>query len=129
MTYKIDISKENSLVTIQPTGIYSAKDITALMLIVVNDPLYKPEYNRIVDIRDVEYTPIVGEILQISQFVVSMKKHFKGKTAIIATGELLYSMFKVTAQYTSRKGLKTNIFRDKEEALAWIADPDSIKVH
>ena len=99
------------------------------MMIVVNDPLYKPEYDLIVDIRDVKYTPIVSEILQISQFIVTIKDHFKGRTAIIANGDLLYSMFKITAQYTSERGIKTNIFRDIEEALAWIADPDSIKVH
>ena len=103
MTYKLEFSDENNLVTITPKGSYSAKDITALMLIVVNDPLYKSEYDLIVDYRDVKYTPIVSEILQNSQFVVTMKKHFKGKTAIIASGDLLYSMFKVTAQYTSGK--------------------------
>ena len=117
------------MVNITPKSAYSVKDITALMMIVVSDPLYQPEYDLIVDLRDVKYTPIVSEILQISKSIVTMKEHFKGKTALIASGDLLYSMFKITAQYTSGRGVEANIFRDIEEALAWIADPDSIKVH
>lgn len=76
MTFKLKFSLEKSLVTITPKGTYSVKDITALMMIVVSDPLYKPEYDLIVDIRDVKYTPIVSEILQISKFIITMKKNF-----------------------------------------------------
>ena len=107
--------------TVIPSGDYSFKKI--------KDPLHKPTYNLPIDIRDVNYTPVVSKIFAISEFVISFKRIFKEKTAIVAKGEILYNMFIFSAMFVVKQGLDTYIFHNQEEALAWIADPDSIKVH
>ena len=127
--YNIEISAENSLVTVIAKGVYKLQEIKDLIHKVIKDPEYKPEYNSIIDIRDVKYTLTVSEIFSISDFVVSFKHYFKGKTAIIAKGEILINMFKLSTMFISKFGLKTNIFVDFEQANIWLKNPDSVKLH
>ena len=128
MTYKIDISEKDNLVTVTPEGLYSLNKILDLIQIVIENPLYKPTYNSLIDMRDMKYTPVISEIFTISEFTVSMKNHFRGKTAIVVQGDVLYNMFKLSTMFVSKHGLKSNIFREPESALAWLAEPDTPKV-
>jgi len=127
MIYKLKISENDNLVAITARGIYSMKDIKKLIHLIIDDPHYKITFNTIIDIRAIQYTPIVSEISVISSFIVSLKHYFKGKTAIVAEGELIYSMFKLSTLLMTKQGLNSSIFHSPEEALAWIKDPDSKK--
>ncbi|MCK5153430.1 MAG: hypothetical protein KAQ93_03655 [Spirochaetales bacterium] len=129
VVYSIDISTTNHLVMVTAKGIYKLNEIKDLIHTVIKDPEYKPEYNSIIDIRDVKYTLTVSEIFSISDFILSFKHYFKGKTAIIAKGEILINMFKLSTMFISKHGLQTNIFLNYEEAIKWLEDPDSIKLH
>lgn len=129
MTYEIDISEENNLVTVTPKGTCTIIDMKALVYLVIKDPLYKSTYDLLIDKREVKYTPVVCEVLEVSQFLAPLKQHFEGKIALVIDSELFYSMFKLSSQYTSKNGFNSNVFHDPEEALAWIVDPESIKVH
>ena len=129
ITYEINISEENNLVTVTPKGASTINDMKALIYLVIKDPLYKPTYDLLIDKREVKYTPVVCEVLEVSQFLVPLKQHFEGKIAIVIDSELFYSMFKPSSQYTSKNDFNSNIFHDTEEALSWIADSDGLKVY
>ena len=127
--YNLDISSENSLVTVTANGTYTLKNIKDLIHAVIKDPLYRSQYNSIIDIRDVIYTPEFNEVLAISNFVNSFKHYFKGKVAIIARGKILYNMFRLSTVFVSRQGIKSNIFMDPEEAMAWLENPATLQIH
>ena len=127
--YSLDISAENSLVTVTANGTYTLKNIKDLIHAVIKDPLYKSQYNSVIDIRDVIYTPEFNEVLAISNFVNSFKHYFKGKVAIIARGKILYNMFRLSTVFVSRQGIKSNIFIDPEEAMAWLENPAALQIH
>ena len=129
MTYDLTISDEDNLVTVTPKGTCTIIDMKALVYLVINDPLYKPTYDLLIDKREVKYTPIVCEVLEVSQFLAPLKQHFEGKIAIVIDSELFYSMFKLSSQYMSKNRLNSNVFHDPGEALVWIKDPDALKVH
>ena len=94
------------------------KDIKKLIHLIIDDPHYKITFNTLIDIRAIQYTPVVSEISVISDFIVSLKHYFKGKTAIVAEGELIYSMFKLSTLLITKQGLKSSIFHNPEEAGA-----------
>ncbi len=125
MIYKLKISENENLVTVTARGNYSLKDIKRLIHLIVEEPHYKSNFNIIIDITGIIYTPIVSEIKVISDFLVSLKHYFKGTTAIVAEGDLIYSMFKLSTLLINKQGLRSNIFTSIEEALAWIMDQDS----
>ena len=129
MTYELTISDKDNLVTVIPKGTCTITDMKALVYLVIRDPLYKPTYDLLIDKREVKYTPIVCEVLEVSQFLAPLKQHFEGKIAIVIDSELFYSMFKLSSQYMSKNRLNSNVFHDPGEALAWIKDPDALKVH
>ena len=129
MTYKLNISLEDNLATMTVKGTCSIIDMKALVNILLQDALYIPTLNLFIDKREVKYTPVVSEVLDISQFITQHKQHFRGKIAIIMDSELFHIMFKLSSQYTSKHGLNSNVFHNPNEALAWIAEPDTIKVH
>jgi len=120
VVYKLKISENENLVTVTARGSYSLKDIKRLIHLIVDEPHYKTNFNIIIDISGINYTPIVSEIKVISDFLVSLKHYFKGTTAIVAEGELIYSMFKLSTMLINKQGLKSNIFSTIDEALVWI---------
>ncbi len=126
MDYTMKISEEENLVIVSPRGSYSYKEVIALIDLVIHDPLFKSTLNFIIDIRKIDYTPVVSEIYVISRYFIDSKKYFKGKTAIITRGEVLYSMFKLATLFVKKEGLKSNIFKTRDDALQWInsSSPD-----
>ena len=114
------ISEMDNLVTISARGGYSFKDIKKLIHLIIEDPHYKTNYNIIIDIKKISYTPIISEITVISDFLVSLKHYFKGITAIVAEGELIYSMFKLSTLLINKQGMHSSIFKSMDEALEWI---------
>jgi hypothetical protein len=122
--YKLKISEKENLVTVTARGSYSLKDIKRLIHLIIEEPHYKSSFNVIIDITCIVYTPIVSEISVISDFIVSLKHYFKGITAIVAKGDLIYSMFKLSTLLINKQGLKSSIFTSIEEALAWIKDQE-----
>ena len=129
MIYKLEISEDTNLITVTAKGTYSLNEIMDLIYIVIKDPRYKPTYNAIIDLRELKYTPVISEIFKLSEFFISSKQHFKSKTGLVTNNESLYNLFKLSTMFVVKEGLKSNIFRNMEEALAWIADPDSPNVH
>jgi len=119
MNYDYSISPENKFVHVIGKGEYGIKDIKKLVKIVTSDERYCSDFNSIIDIRDVKYTPIVSEVIELSDFFIVMKKSFKSKVAIVVKSEMLYNLFKISAHYTNKNNIKTNIFIDLEKAKEW----------
>jgi len=120
MDYDYSISPENKFVHVIGKGNYGINDIKKLVSIITNDKRYNSDFNSIIDIRNVKYTPAVSEIIELSDFFIVMKKSFKSKVAIVVKSELLFNLFKISSHYTNKNNIKTNIFLDSSKAREWI---------
>jgi len=120
LIYDYSISSETKFVHIIANGNYSIKDIKKLVEIIISDERYKPDFNSIIDIRKVNYTPVVSEILEISDFIITMKNSFKAKVALLVNGELHYKLFKLSANRSKKSGINFDIFTDLEKTKNWI---------
>ena len=120
MNYNLIISEEKKLVSVSPEGNYNLKEIRDLINIVVNDPHYSPDFGFLVDMTKLSYIPVISEIYSISDFIISIKHSFLGKTAMITGHEVLYNLFKLSAMFVSKQGLRSRIFRNYEDALLWL---------
>lgn len=123
MIYDYSISPETRFVHIIANGNYSISDIKNLIELVTNDERYRPEFNSIVDIQDVKYTPVVSEIIDFSNFIITIKKSFEAKVALVVKGEILYNLFKISSHLSNKNGIKVDIFTDLEKAKNWITEP------
>ena len=120
MEYTYNISNKMRRTIVTPSGRYSLTDIKKLISTVVSDPDFNPEYNVLLNLSGVKYIPVVSEIIEISDFIVTMKQSFRAKTAIITKSELMHQMFKLSAHYTSKQGLRSNVFKDIDFAIKWL---------
>jgi hypothetical protein len=127
--YNIDISKNNKTITINASGQYDLDSTKNLIHKVIMDPRFNPEYDLLVDIRDVKYIPKINEIFSISNFVLSFKQYFKKKIAIIASGEILIKMFKVSSVFISKQGMQSYVFQNPQEAVKWLDEPETLQIH
>ena len=123
MIYDYSISTETKLVHIIANGNYSIKDIKNLVELVTNDERYRPEFNSIVDIQDVKYTPVVSEIIEFSDFIITMKESFKAKVALVVKGEIIYNLFKIAAHHANNNDIQIDLFTNLEKAKNWISEP------
>ena len=123
MIYDYSILPEKKFVHIIANGNYSINDIKNLVELVTNDERYRPEFNSIVDIQDVKYTPVISEIIDFSDFIITMKKSFKAKVALVVKGEILYNLFKISSHHSNKNGIKVDIFNDLQKAKHWISKP------
>lgn len=123
MIYDYSISPETKFVHIIANGNYSISDIKSLIELITHDERYMSDFNSIVDIQDVKYTPVVSEIIDFSDFIITMKKSFKAKVALVVKGEILYNLFKISSHHSNKSGIKVNIFTDLQKAKQWISEP------
>ncbi|MCD6396543.1 MAG: hypothetical protein J7L71_03305 [Spirochaetaceae bacterium] len=120
MIYNYSISPEKKIVRITADGNYSIANIKNLVELITKDDRYMPDFNSIVDIRKVKYTPVVSEIMEFSDFILTMKNSFKAKVVLVVNGELLYNLFNLSANHSNKNGIRFDIFTDIEKAKNWI---------
>lgn len=120
MIYNYSISPEKKIVYIAANGNYSIADIKKLIEIITGNERYRPEFNSIVDIRKVKYTPVVSEVMELSDFIITMKESFKAKVSLVVNSEFLCNLFKISANHSKKNGIRFEIFTDLDKAEKWI---------
>ncbi len=120
MDYDYEISPEIKFVNVTGRGKYSIADIKNLVRIITGDKKYNPDFNSLIDIRRVTYTPVVSELMELSDFFILMKESFKSKVAIVVKSDLMYNLFKISSHRTNKNNIETNIFTDPDKAREWL---------
>ena len=115
----------DQLVSIAQQNLQSFNEIKFLINEIVNDPLYNPSYNFLVDLREIKYTPIIKEMQEFAQYIISIKDFFQGNTAIISNNEVHQYLFKLAMITVSKQGLQSRIFSKPEYAVIWLNEINS----
>ncbi len=118
--YDYSISNKLKFVHIIGKGKYSIEDIKKLVKIIISDEKYSSDFNSLIDIRQVIYTPVVSELMDLSDFFIIMKDSFKSKVALVVKNELMCTLFKISTHIPNKNNIKTNIFTDQEKAMEWL---------
>jgi hypothetical protein len=81
-----------------------------------------PSRNILWDLRNASVNEIRSdEAGQLAQLAVRIDKRKEiGKTAIVASSDLVYGVSKIFEAYTGNPDIKFQVFRDMEDALEWI---------
>jgi hypothetical protein len=60
------------------------------------------------------------EVRAMAYFVASLGDRFARRFAIIAPSDLAFGMMRLGSVVTEAEGVETNVFRDREAAMAWL---------
>jgi hypothetical protein len=122
MKHIYEISDQKNLIQIVQQEYYSFCDFKSLVEAIIQDPRYKPEYNVLIDLRGIKYTPVVRDMMVLSEYMSNLIEHYKGSTAIITHNCTHHYLLKLATIQAGKNGFKSRIFCEPEYAQLWLND-------
>lgn len=86
----------------------------------VRDPGFGPGYGVLVDARRIEYAPGAEETRQLATAAAQRDFLLHHPVAIVVEQDLNYGIARMYSAMSSLQGATAEVFRDMEEARAWL---------
>lgn len=122
MKYSCEYVKEIDTVQIVIEELNSCCEAKELIDDVSRNHRFSSGSKFYIDIRGINYTPIIQELCDLSQYISSLDDYFHGHAAFIVSNEVHHYLFKYGAVLLTDKGLKSRIFCEPEPALLLLKD-------
>lgn len=124
IAYRIDESR--GLVITTATGSLTDQDILGLKSRLAADPQWSPSMRELSDVRAIDRLDVtfsgVQKMVWRDENIPSIRKY---RLAIIAPQDHVFGMARMYEMLTKRSVPNVMVFREPEEALAWLAEPDA----
>lgn len=113
---------ERGILLIEMIGVPTDAELLALAEGVAGNPEYPTPRRELVDLRGVETTEVSSTTLRrvTEVFQAADRNPAQSRIAIVAETNLAYGLSRVYQALRSRSPLRLEVFRDYEEALAWL---------
>ncbi len=119
--FTFEINKAEKVCLVVGKGCISFDSSVKAMHTLADDPGFRPDYNIIVDLRDISYHPTYKEVLDIKNNLVFMKTSFTKKVAIVTTGFRMV-LAELVSRFSQLKGMTVSAFSDMGAALEWVKE-------
>ena len=120
-TFTFEINKAEKLCIVVGKGRISFDSSVQSMHTLADDPAFDPDYNIIVDLRDISYHPTYKEVLDIKNNLVFMKASFRKKIAIVTTGFRM-ALAELVSRFSQLNGMTVSAFNNIDAAREWMAE-------
>jgi hypothetical protein len=118
-----EIDKERRLITSTASGVITLPEIWAHQEKLDKDPDFDPSFAQLLDVTQVTKLKLSSE--DVRRVAESNTLSTNPRLAIVATSSLVYGMARMFQIFREMKGEeKTRVFRDRDEALAWVLGND-----
>jgi hypothetical protein len=118
-----EIDKERRLITSTASGVITLPEIWAHQEKLDKDPDFDPSFAQLLDVTQVTKLKLSSE--DVRRVAESNTLSTNSRLAIVATSSLVYGMARMFQIFREMKGEeKTRVFRDRDEALAWVLGKD-----
>jgi hypothetical protein len=118
-----EIDKERRLITSTASGVITLPEIWAHQEKLDKDPDFDPSFAQLLDVTQVTKLKLSSE--DVRRVAESNTLSTNPRLAIVATSNLVYGMARMFQIFREMKGEeKTRVFRDRDEALAWVLGKD-----
>jgi hypothetical protein len=87
------------------------------------DPALGPGFGVLVDLRDADYTPSIGEARALAAFYASPAGLLGHRLARVVRKPVDYGVGNMIATLAGLRGGQVRTFRSVREALAWLGGP------
>jgi hypothetical protein len=118
-----EIDKERRLITSTASGIITLEEVWAHQEKLDKDPDFDPSFAQLLDVTQVTKLKLSSE--DVRRVAESNTFSTNPRLAIVATSSLVYGMARMFQIFREMKGEeKTRVFRDRDEAVAWVLGKD-----
>jgi hypothetical protein len=119
ISYRID--KADRLITATGVGDVSFQDYRGVLAVMIEDPEFDPDFDRLWDMREGHPTLSGDEVRGIAKVV---SKVVGGRrAAIVAPGDVAYGLARMYSVFLEDAGIDVQPFRTLDEATAWLRTP------
>jgi hypothetical protein len=101
---------------------WSVEEMQGAIGAVASDPDFDPAMGVVVDFTRVTTVPASAEIEQYMAYLGGQSERRNVKRAILVANDLQYGMARMAAAYGEHYSLRVQVYRDLDEALAWLCD-------
>jgi hypothetical protein len=124
MAYSFRIDTVQGVVLFKATGKFSDEEMLNCIENVVADPAFKPEFNHLADLRDVdEFEPRSTEIRTRAYRDHDSVRLNASRIAIVSSSDLVYALSRMYATLMEGASVSVRVFKDIGEARKWLGLP------
>lgn len=117
---RVDFGRGVAFLTVDEP--WSVEDLRGALDVLGTDPQFDPAMGVVVDFTRVTTAPVSAEIEQYMAFLGGQGDRRNVKRAILVSNDLQYGMARMAAAYGEHYSLRVQVYRDLDEALAWLGD-------
>ena len=121
MAFSYRIDKADQLITATALGDVSFQDYRAMLAVMIEDPDFDPEYDRLWDMRQGSPTLSCDEVRGVAKVVANVVGG--RRAAIVAPGDVAYGLSRMYSVFLEDAGIDVQPFRTIDEATAWLQTP------
>ena len=120
MQFTTEINTEKRLVHIRATGRVAPHIFREALMNTFWSDRFEPTYDQIIDLTDIESSPVIDDAEDVHKVFRAMKKILKGKIAVVAPTVTVHAMVIVVAMLAAKEGLHLEVFKDVDKAKEWL---------
>ena len=123
MGFQSSIDPVKRLVMTAAIGRVDFEGCMESMLGITADKRYQADFDTIVDLRQIEFTPSLGELHQFSEAVGGLGI-YKGRMAIVVTSSPQFEAARQFSSFSETYGRDFQVFTGMRNALRWLGLPE-----
>ncbi len=127
MPFDYTISPEKGTALVRASGPVDVRSSVEAMGRLASDPSFHPDYRVVVDLRDMEYRPSLGELRLIAWAMGHEKKSYPKRIAVVLSESQRMQRAKRYARFSQMAGLGLELFADMNEALRWLEGASTVQ--
>lgn len=120
MPFNYTISPERGVAVVKATGPVDVRSSVEAMGRLAGDPSFRSDYRVVVDLREMEYQPSLGELRLIAWAMGHEKKSYPKRIAVVLSENQRLRRAKRYARFSQLAGFGLELFADMNEAMRWL---------
>jgi len=116
--YRWSICQEEELAEIVADGVIDISSSIEALFAVTSDPEYAPHYRILIDMREMNFTPRLGDALEIASVLRRARSVLRGRMALVTQEDL--SRLAMIVASIARGGVMIRTFEDYDAARLWV---------
>jgi hypothetical protein len=118
----VQYSIREGVLTMELAGTYEPKDVVSRFLEAIAEPDCPRPAMLLVDVSRSESlaTRSAADIRMVAEFLGPYAERVGGRCAVVAPSDVQFGLSQMGAVYSQGVGVSAQVFRTREDALAWL---------
>lgn len=120
MPIQYDIDRQRGIVRVVSVGRIDSSTVRDYLARLESDPLYEPGYDALIDVRAATSDMTPDDVRDIAELVRRRPATSESRRAVLVASDKHFGLMRMFEAYTSVGPTRYRVFRDPEEANAWL---------